>query len=107
MLVDSTIADCVASDSCGGGIWVDEANVTLQSGGVERCSAPRGGGMLVFDSDLALMGNSVIQECHAYNYGGGLCLAGCRQSRPPSHPRPVRRPNASSRQPLNPPRRAV
>ena len=90
MLVDSTIADCVASDSCGGGIWVDEANVTLQSGGVERCTAPRGGGMLVFDSDLALMENSVIQECHAYKYGGGLYLrAGCSSLPPPRIPGPL------------------
>ena len=82
VLVDSTIADCVASDSCGGGIWVDEANVTLQDGSrIERCTSLRGGGVLAYKGEIALESSSV-SECHAPIYGSALHLQhGCKELR--------------------------
>ena len=71
VLVESTIADCVGFS--GGALFVlDQANVTVKGGAFERCAAARGGGFLAFNGDVALLEGSVISQCHAGAYGGGL-----------------------------------
>ena len=72
VLVESTIADCATRDSRGGGAYVDQANLTLQGSRVERCLADYGGGLLAWEADVALLEGSVLSECHAIEYGGGL-----------------------------------
>ena len=73
VLVESTIADCATRDSLGGGAYVEQANLTLQGGSrVERCLADYGGGLMALEADVALLEGSVLSECHATNYGGGL-----------------------------------
>ena len=73
MLVESTIADCAARDSDGGGAYVDQANLTLQGGSrVERCLADFGGGLSALEADVALLEGSVLSECHAISWAGGL-----------------------------------
>ena len=66
LLVDSTISDCAAVPSYGGGMLIEFANVTLRRGSyITRCNAYRGGGMLAASSDVALLDGSVISECSA------------------------------------------
>ena len=73
VLVESTIADCAARDSAGGGAYVEQANLTLQGGSrVERCLASYGGGLFAWDADAALLEGSVLSECHATSRAGGL-----------------------------------
>ena len=73
VLVESTIADCAARDSLGGGAYVEQANLTLQGGSrVERCLAEQGGGLYAWEAEIALLEGSVLSECHATNRGGGL-----------------------------------
>ena len=73
VLVESTIADCAARDSAGGGAYVEQANLTLQGGSrVERCLASYGGGLFAWDADAALLEGSVLSECHAISSAGGL-----------------------------------
>ena len=73
VLVESTIADCQTRDSRGGGAYVDQANLTLQGGSrVERCLADWGGGLAAFEAEIALLEGSVLSECHAISYAGGL-----------------------------------
>lgn len=75
VLVESTIADCETRDSRGGGAYVDQANLTLQGGSrVERCLADWGGGLAAFEAEIALLEGSVLSECHAIAYDGGLQL---------------------------------
>ena len=75
VLVESTIADCAARDSAGGGAYVEQANLTLQGGSrVERCLAVHGGGLIAWEADVALLEGSVLSECHAIEYDGGLQL---------------------------------
>ena len=72
VLVESTIADCAARDSLGGGAYVYQANLTLQGGSrVERCLADWGGGLSAFEADIALLEGSVLSECRA-SFAGGL-----------------------------------
>ena len=85
VLVDSTIADCTATNSFGGGLLAREANVTLEGGSrIERCYAQfLGGAMLAADSNVALLNGSVISESYSNLMGGGLHLgSGCTQSAP-------------------------
>ena len=71
VLVESTIADCATRDSRGGGVFVDQANVTLQGGSrVERCLAHAGGGIYAWEADVALLEGSVLSECHTNGLGG-------------------------------------
>ena len=73
VLVESTIADCAARDSLGGGAYVEQANLTLQGGSrVERCLARDGGGLYAWEADVALLEGSVLSECHAISSTGGL-----------------------------------
>ena len=73
VLVESTIADCAARDSLGGGAYVEQANLTLQGGSrVERCLARWGGGVFAWEADVALLEGSVLSECHAIASAGGL-----------------------------------
>ena len=73
VLVESTIADCAARDSAGGGAYVEQANLTLQGGSrVERCLADYGGGLMAYEADVALLEGSVLSECHAISSAGGL-----------------------------------
>ena len=73
VLVESTIADCETRDSRGGGAHVEQANLTLQGGSrVERCLADRGGGLCAWEAEIALLEGSVLSECHATSYTGGL-----------------------------------
>lgn len=86
MLVKSTIADCTASNSFGGGLLARDANVKLEGGSrIERCYAHvLGGAMLAVNSNVALLNGSVISESYADFMGGGLHLNyGCTQSAPP------------------------
>ena len=86
VLVESTIADCTASNSFGGGLLALEANVTLEGGSrIERCYAHAlGGAMLAVNSKVALLNGSAISESYANVMGGGLHLGfGCTQSAPP------------------------
>ena len=88
MLVDSTIADCRASDSFGGGLLARDSNVTLEGGSrIERCYAQMlGGAMLADKCNVALLNGSVISESYADLQAGGLHLgSGCTQLAPP-HP---------------------
>ena len=88
VLVDSTIADCRASDSFGGGLLARDANVTLEGGSrIERCYARfLGGAMLGANSNVALLNGSVISESYSNLQAGGLHLgSGCTQLAPP-HP---------------------
>ena len=72
MLVASTIEDCRAPTSAGGGIAVISANVTLIGSRVERCDASDGGAMGVITGDLALLDGSVLSGSSAARFGGGL-----------------------------------
>ena len=86
VLVDSTIADCRASNSFGGGVLARDANVTLEGGcRIERCWSRMGGGaLLARDSNVALLNGSVISESYSNSQGGGLHLgSGCTQSATP------------------------
>ena len=86
VLVESTIADCTASNSHGGGLLARDANVTLERGSrIERCYAHAlGGAMLAVNSKVALLNGSVISESYSNLMGGGLHLgSGCTQSAPP------------------------
>ena len=86
MLVDSTIADCRASNSFGGGLLARDANVTLEGGSrIERCYAHAlGGAMLAVNSKVALLNGSVISESYANLQAGGLHIgSGCTQLTPP------------------------
>ena len=88
MLVDSTIADCRASNSFGGGLLARDANVTLEGGSrIERCFARLGGGaLLARDSNVALLNGTIISESYSNLQAGGLHLgSGCTQLAPP-HP---------------------
>ena len=71
VLVESTIADCAARDSLGGGAYVEQANLTLQGGSrVERCLAEQGGGLYAWEAEIALLEGSVLSECHTGMMGG-------------------------------------
>ena len=86
MLVDSTIADCTATNSFGGGLLAREANVTLEGGSrIERCYAQMlGGAMLADKCNVALLNGSVISESYADLQAGGLHIgSGCTQLTPP------------------------
>ena len=86
VLVDSTIADCRASNSFGGGVIARDANLTLEGGSrIERCWSRGGGGaLLAKDSNVALLNGSVIGESYSNVMGGGLHLgSGCTQSATP------------------------
>ena len=86
VLVDSTIADCTATNSFGGGLLAREANVTLEGGSrIERCFARLGGGaLLARDSNVALLNGTIISESSTNLFGGGLHLgSGCTQSATP------------------------
>ena len=74
VLVESTVADCVAVS--GGGLYVDQSNVTLQSGSrIERCAAShmtesgRGGAILAFQSEVALLEGSAISVASGSSKG--------------------------------------
>ena len=92
VLVDSTIADCRASNSFGGGVLARDANVTLEGGSrIERCWSRMGGGaLLAKDSNVALLNGSVIGESYSNSQGGGLHLgSGCTQSATPNAHTPL------------------
>ena len=92
VLVDSTIADCRASNSFGGGVLARDANVTLEGGSrIERCWSRMGGGaLLARDSNVALLNGSVISESYSNSQGGGLHLgSGCTQSATPNAHTPL------------------
>ena len=77
VLVDSAIADCAAPDfGCGGGAVVyDNANLTLRGSRIERCRAFYGGGVQAYKHCHAdVLEGSVLSECHAIEYDGGLQL---------------------------------
>ena len=99
VLVDSTIADCRASNSFGGGVIARAANLTLEGGSrIERCWSRGGGGaLLAKDSNVALLNGSVIGESYSNVMGGGLHLgSGCTQS---ATPRTHNTPRACSQPP--------
>ena len=86
VLVDSTIADCRASNSFGGGLLARDANLTLKGGSrIERCFARLGGGALgARDSNVMLLNGTIINESSTNLWGGGLHLgSGCTQSATP------------------------
>ena len=86
VLVDSTVADCTATNSFGGGLLALEANVTLEGGSrIERCYAQMlGGAMLADKCNVALLNGSVISESYADLQAGGLHISsGCTQLTPP------------------------
>ena len=92
VLVDSTIADCRASNSFGGGVIARDANLTLEGGSrIERCWSRMGGGaLLARDSNVALLNGSVISESYSNSQGGGLHLgSGCTQSATPNAHTPL------------------
>ena len=77
VLVDSAIADCAAPDfGCGGGAVVrDHANLTLRGSRIERCRAFYGGGVQAYKHcHVDVLEGSVLSECHAIEYDGGLQL---------------------------------
>ena len=99
VLVDSTIADCRASNSFGGGVIARDANLTLEGGSrIERCWSRLGGGaLLAKDSNVALLNGSVIGESYSNVMGGGLHRgSGCMQS---ATPRTHNTPRACSQPP--------
>ena len=100
---ESAIADCAASESVGGGLWADHANVTLKGRSrVERCEAGRGGGMLAYRSDVALLDGCIVSECRGGSFAGGLHLQlGCKQWSPLT--RAVSRPHLHSHPNTHPP----
>lgn len=70
VLVESTVADCTAPESTGGGVCAyDHANITLQGGSqIERCTAhlfpgSTCGGLAVHESSHAEMLQSSINNC--------------------------------------------
>ena len=74
VLVESTIADCTAPVSGGGGICAsDHANITLQDGSrVERCFAQSyGGGLQVYEGSHLELLQSSIHDCSA-RWAGGI-----------------------------------
>ena len=102
VLVDSTIADCRASNSFGGGVIARDANLTLEGGSrIERCWSRGGGGaLLAKDSNVALLNGSVIGESYSNVMGGGLHRgSGCTQS---ATPRTHSTPRACSQPPGEP-----
>ena len=77
VLVESTIADCTALVSGGGGICASgHANITLQDGSrVERCVAQgRSGGLQVYEGSHAELLHSSIHDCSANDAGGAIYL---------------------------------
>ena len=74
VLVERTISDCAGVT--GGGLYAnDQGNVTLKGGSrVERCTSPRGGGVMAFNVNVALLEGSIIGDCQAGNFAGGMRL---------------------------------
>ena len=75
VLVESTIADCTAVVA-GGGVCLEQANISLHGSRVERCRAALyGGGIEAYDrSHVDLLEGSVISDCSSGEYTGGLEL---------------------------------
>ena len=94
VLVESIIADCEArGDLRGGGIFVDQANITLRGGSrIARCLASYGGGLGANDADVAMLEGSILSECHAIKRGGGMRvrLVAHMHIHAPPHPPPRR-----------------
>ena len=73
VLAESTIEDCAAPQSAGGGVLaVYRANLTLQGGSrIERCRATWGGGLEGWDDVHVRLMHSSIMNCSAGMGGGG------------------------------------
>ena len=88
LLADSTISDCTANATFGGGILADRgSNLTLTNGSrVHRCESYRGGGLYAYhESHVQLLDGSMLSENVAC-IGAGMCSGlGCKRLmlRPP------------------------
>ena len=83
VLVDSGIADCAAfSGGVGGGAYVHEhANLTLRGSRIERCHAFYGGGIEAYEyCHVDVLEGSVLSECHATAFSGGLQIQPVKRS---------------------------
>jgi len=85
VLVESAIAGCEVArrgGASGGGAYATgDSNLTLRGSQVERCRAFFGGGIeLALRSHVEIEG-SVLRDCHATDYSGGLHLQPVRPSR--------------------------
>ena len=76
VLVESTIADCATPKGGGGGAHAHEqANLTLRGSRVERCLGFFGGGVNGYwYCHVDVLEGSVLRECIATDYSGGLHL---------------------------------
>ena len=90
VLEESTIADCKTSIT-GGGLYANQANVTIKGGShIMRSTGGRGGGMCGLGSNLALLEDSFISDCYSSTYAGGLhpkpsCTQGLSRPLKPRH----------------------
>ena len=88
LLADSTVSDCAANATFGGGILARQgSNLTLTNGSrVHRCEAYRGGGVFGYhETHLNLLDGSMLSENVAC-IGAGMCSGlGCKRLmlRPP------------------------
>jgi parallel beta-helix repeat protein len=60
----------------GGGIYVNNASVTLTNNKIQSNTACEGGGVFVINSPAAVLMNNEISQNDAYDYGGGFYLSG-------------------------------
>ena len=77
VLLDSMIADCAAPDNGGGGgaSAYQHANLTLRGSRVERCRATYSAGVQALEYCIVeILEGSILSECHALSYDGGLHL---------------------------------
>ena len=76
VLVDSAIVDCAAPFGAGGCVFAhDHANLTLRGSRIERCRAFYGGGVEAAEyCHVDILEGSVLSECHASEFNGGLHL---------------------------------
>ena len=85
VLVESAITGCEAtspSGASGGGAYATtDSNLTLRGSQVERCRAFWGGGIALATRSHVEIEGSVLRDCHATDYSGGLHLQPVRPSR--------------------------
>ena len=84
VLVESAIVDSAARNfgSGGGAYAYDQANLTLRGSRVERCRALYGGAVNAYSScHVDILEGSVLSECHAASYSGGLPRQSVTRSR--------------------------
>jgi hypothetical protein len=70
LLVNVIIHDCTATDT-GGGIYVDDASVTIVGSHIVGNSAPDGGGIYIDNgSDVQILGSTITQNLAEFGGGG-------------------------------------